>query len=115
MAVCSRDIYSRAVVGWSIRDRLTADLVIDAFNQTVKRRYPQAGLIFHSDRGVQYACSDFRNLLKKYQAVQSMSGKGNCYDNAVSGSFFYGFEEGTGLFRALPHACGSDVGYFRIH
>ena len=47
-----------------------------------------SGLIFHSDRGVQYACNDFRDLLKEHKAVQSMSGKGNCYDNAVSESFF---------------------------
>ena len=82
------DLHSRSVVGWSMSDRLQRDLVMNAFKQAVKRRTPQAGLIFHSDRGVQYACSDFRDQLKKHQAIQSMSGKGNCYDNAVSESFF---------------------------
>jgi putative transposase len=83
-----RDLHSRAVVGWSMQERLQRDLVLDAFKQAVMRRRPLPGLIFHSDRGVQYACSDFRELLADHQAVQSMSGRGNCYDNAVSESFF---------------------------
>jgi len=82
------DLHSRAVVGWSMQERLQRDLVMDAFKQAVMRRRPLPGLIFHSDRGVQYACSDFRELLAYHQAIQSMSGKGNCYDNAVSESFF---------------------------
>jgi putative transposase len=83
-----RDLHSRSVVGWSMQERLQRDLVMDAFRQAVMRRRPLPGLIFHSDRGVQYACSDFRELLADHQAIQSMSGKGNCYDNAVSESFF---------------------------
>lgn len=83
-----KDLHSKAIVGWAMSDRLDRSLVIDAFKQAVKRRRPLPGLIFHSDRGVQYACSDFRNLLNEHQAVQSMSGKGNCYDNAVAESFF---------------------------
>ena len=83
-----RDLHSRLVVGWSMQERLQRDLVLEAFKQAVMRRRPLPGLIFHSDRGVQYACSDFRELLTDHQAVQSMSGKGNCYDNAVSESFF---------------------------
>jgi putative transposase len=82
------DLHSRSVVGWAMSDRLQRDLVMDAFKQAVRRRMPSAGLVFHSDRGVQYACSDFRDLLANSQAVQSMSGKGSCYDNAVSESFF---------------------------
>lgn len=112
-----RDIYSRAVVGWSMRDKLTAELVIDAFNQAVKRRHPQQGLIFHSDRGVQYACSDFRNLLKKYQAVQSMSGKGNCYDNAVSESFFAALKKELvylGHFRTRAEAIQEIFEYIEV-
>jgi transposase InsO family protein len=83
-----RDLHSRSVVGWAMQERLQRNLVMDAFRQAVMRRRPLPGLIFHSDRGVQYACSDFRELLADHQAVQSMSGKGNCYDNAVSESFF---------------------------
>jgi putative transposase len=83
-----KDLYSKGIVGWSMQDNLKRDLVIDSFKQAVMQRRPQPGLIFHSDRGVQYACSDFCDLLKKHQVIQSMSGKGNCYDNAVSESFF---------------------------
>ena len=82
------DLHSRSIVGWAMGDRLQRDLVMDAFKQAVQRRRPEAGLIFHSDRGVQYACSDFRELLAGQSITQSMSGKGNCYDNAVSESFF---------------------------
>ena len=84
------DLYNRRIVGWSMSDRLTAKkTTIPAFNQAVKRYQPLPGLIFHSDRGVQYACDDFRGLLKTFKAIQSMSGKGNCYDNAVAESFFH--------------------------
>ena len=82
------DLHSRSVVGWSMSDRLQRDLVMDAFKQAAQRRKPQPGLIFHSDRGAQYACSDFREMLQQGNFIQSMSGKGNCYDNAVSESFF---------------------------
>ena len=83
------DLYSRKIVGWALKERLTADLVIDAFLQAVWSRKPQPGLIFHSDQGVQYACHAFQNLLRSYKAISSMSGKGNCYDNAVAESFFH--------------------------
>jgi len=83
-----KDLHSKSVVGMAMGDRLDRSLVMNAFKQAVKRRRPSPGLIFHSDRGVQYACSDFRKLLETHGAVQSMSGKGNCYDNAVSESFF---------------------------
>jgi len=84
------DLYSRKIVGWSMSNRLTAKrTTIPAFIQAYKRYQPLPGLIFHSDRGVQYACDDFRGLLKTFNAIQSMSGKGNCYDNAVAESFFH--------------------------
>ena len=83
------DLYTRKVVGWSMSDRLTANTTtIPAFIQAAKKYQPLPGLIFHSDRGVQYACDDFRELLKIFKVIQSMSGKGNCYDNAVAESFF---------------------------
>ena len=65
------------------------DIVVNAFLQAVWRRKPKAGLIFHSDRGSQYAANDFRGLLGQHGFIQSMSGKGNCYDNAVAESFFH--------------------------
>ena len=84
------DLYTRKVVGWSMSDRLhTRSTTIPAFLQAVKRYQPLPGLIFHSDRGVQYACDDFRLLLDQFRVIQSMSGKGNCYDNAVVESFFH--------------------------
>jgi len=86
------DLFSRRIVGWSMMDRLTRQLVMDAFQQAVGRRGAIQGLIFHSDRGSQYASYDFRNLLTNYGCLSSMSGKGNCYDNAVSESFFHTFK-----------------------
>ena len=83
------DVFNRQIVGWGMGDRLTADLVLRAFHQAVGIRHPSPGLIFHSDRGVQYACSEFRKALQDHHMVQSMSGKGNCYDNAMMESFFH--------------------------
>jgi transposase InsO family protein len=82
------DLCSRKVVGWSMGDRITKDLVIKALRQAMNRRGIKAGLILHSDRGVQYACQDYACLIKENNFIQSMSGKGNCYDNAVMESFF---------------------------
>ena len=83
------DLYSRQVVGWAMSDRLTSGFVVKALYQAIGRRNPGSGCIFHSDRGVQYASSDFRNALKAFGFIQSMSRKGNCYDNAVAESFFH--------------------------
>lgn len=83
------DLCSRKIVGWSMGERITRGLVIDAFNQAAGLRGNIKGLIFHSDRGSQYASHDFRNLLKKHECLSSMSGSGNCYDNAVAESFFH--------------------------
>lgn len=83
------DLYSRQVVGWAMSDRLTAGFVIKALYQAIGRRNPVRGCIFHSDRGVQYASADFRDVLNSHGFIQSMSRKGNCYDNAVAESFFH--------------------------
>jgi transposase InsO family protein len=84
------DLFNRQVVGWSMSQRLTTiTTTIPALHDAFQRKHPDAGLIFHSDRGVQYACHEFRNKLSDYRMVQSMSGKGNCYDNAVAESFFH--------------------------
>lgn len=83
------DVYNRQIVGWSMSKSLKAnDTTIPALRDAYSRKRPGPGLIFHSDRGVQYACHDFRRLLKKYKMTQSMSDKGNCYDNAITESFF---------------------------
>lgn len=84
------DLWDRKVVGWSLSTSLKAvDTVIPAWIMAVKNRPITQELIFHSDRGVQYACNEFRNLLEGYTLVKrSMSRKGNCWDNAVAESFF---------------------------
>jgi len=83
------DLYSRQVVGWAMSDRLTSGFVVKALYQAIGRRRPSLKCIFHSDRGVQYASFDFRDVLTSYGFIQSMSRKGNCYDNAVAESFFH--------------------------
>ena len=82
------DLYSRKVVGWSTSVRLQRELVLEALTMALSRRTPSSGLIYHTDRGSQYASHDFQNLLKKHGIICSMSGAGNCYDNAVVESFF---------------------------
>ena len=82
------DLCSRKVVGWTLADRMAASLVCDALDAAVRTRRPKPGLVFHSDRGSQYASKAFRRRLWRYRMRQSMSAKGNCYDNAVAESFF---------------------------
>lgn len=82
------DTYNREIVGWSLADNLKSDLVINAFNNAVFKRKIQPGLIFHSDRGSQYASNAFKDRINTYKIKQSMSRKGDCYDNAMMESFF---------------------------
>jgi len=83
------DIYSRKVVGWSMSHSLHTLLVNDALLMAIKRRAPKKGLVYHTDRGSQYASYEHKTLLEKYGIVQSMSKKGDCWDNAVAESFFH--------------------------
>ena len=82
------DLFNREIVGWSIKPRMTVDIVIDALTMAWFRRRPAPGLIHHSDRGSQYASEAFQGTLKRYGMVCSMSRKGNCWDNAPTESFF---------------------------
>jgi putative transposase len=82
------DLASRLVVGWSMGETLEASLAINALKSALERRRPAPGLLHHSDRGVQYASNEYRELLEEQKAVASMSRKGNCWDNAVAESFF---------------------------
>jgi putative transposase len=82
------DLYSRKVVGWCTSARLQRDLVLKALTMALGRRTPAPDLIHHSDRGSQYASHDFQGLLRNHGIACSMSGAGNCYDNAVAESFF---------------------------
>jgi len=83
------DLYSRKVVGWSMADNMKASLVNDALNMAITRRKPAKGLIWHTDRGSQYASISHRKLIHENGIIQSMSRKGNCWDNAVAESFFH--------------------------
>jgi transposase InsO family protein len=83
------DLFSRKIVGFSMDDTMKTSLVNDALIMAIKRRNPKRGLIWHTDRGSQYASDSHKKLLKKFGIIQSMSAKGNCYDNAVSESFFH--------------------------
>ena len=83
------DLYSRKIVGWSMDENMTTTLVNDALLMALKTRNPPKGLIWHTDRGTQYASDSHRKLLSEYKIVQSMSRKGNCWDNAVAESFFH--------------------------
>lgn len=82
------DLYSRRVIGWATSKRLKRKLVIDALQRAIALRQPPEGVIFHSDRGSQYCSHDYQKLLRKYGFKASMSGKGNCYDNAAVETFF---------------------------
>jgi putative transposase len=84
------DLFSRQVVGWSMRSDMRSNLVIDALEMALYQRRPEkkAGLLFHSDRGSQYASGDFRQVLEAYAITPSMSRKGNCWDNACSETLF---------------------------
>ena len=82
------DLYSRMVVGWSVQPHMRAELVDDALKMALGRRKVAPGLLFHSDRGSQYTSAAFRKSCKNAGIVQSMSKKGDCWDNAVSESFF---------------------------
>jgi transposase InsO family protein len=82
------DLHSRRVVGWAVSDRMKKDLAIQALEMAVRLRKPAEGCIFHSDRGSQYCAYDYQKLLQKYKLIPSMSGKGNCYDNASVETFF---------------------------
>ena len=82
------DLFARRVVGWSTGDRLHRDLAIAALRKALAIRRPMAGLIHHSDRGSQYCSMEYQALLKKHDVLISMSGKGNCYDNAMVETFF---------------------------
>jgi len=82
------DLYSRKIVGWGMSESIDTSLVLKALNMALAHRAPPANLLFHSDRGVQYASGDFRHALSQASLVASMSRKGNCYDNATMESFW---------------------------
>ncbi len=82
------DLCSRKIIGWSMGEHMRTELVTDALNMALTARRPEAGLLHHSDRGVQYACQEYRRLLEHRGILASMSGVGDCYDNAPKESFW---------------------------
>jgi transposase InsO family protein len=83
------DLFARKIIGWSMQTTLSQQLVLAAFDMAYQRTQPGEGVIFHSDRGSQYASGAFRKTLARKKFRQSMSRKGDCYDNAVAESFFH--------------------------
>jgi transposase InsO family protein len=102
-----QDKITRRIIGWSLSLEMTAELVISALRKTIQKGLVKPGAIIDSDRGSQYAANDFRFLLQTNALRQSMSGRGNCYDNAQAESFFLRFKaelmEG-GVFEDLEQA-----------
>jgi len=86
------DLFNREIVGWSLKPRMTADIVTDALTMAWFRRKPAPGLMHHSDRGSQYASHAFQGKLAEFGMVCSMSRKGNCWDNAPTESWFNSFK-----------------------
>lgn len=82
------DLYSRKIVGWAMGERIDTALILKALSMALLHRQPPANLLFHSDRGVQYASADYRHALAHAAITASMSRKGNCYDNAAMESFW---------------------------
>jgi putative transposase len=93
------DTFSRAIVGWAMGERIDANLVVSSIEMALKTRKPPQGVIFHSDRGSQYGSRKVRSVLKAHGMHQSMSSTGNCYDNAISETFF------ASLKKELIHRC----------
>ena len=82
------DLFSRRVVGWAVADHMRAELAVNALKMALGRRCPPTALVHHSDRGTQYASSEYQQALEAAEATCSMSRTGNCWDNAVAESFF---------------------------
>jgi transposase InsO family protein len=82
------DLYSRRLTGWAMSEHIDTKLILAAWGMALTQRQPPAGLVFHSDRGVQYASLDYRHALQHAQAIASMSRKANCYDNATMEAFW---------------------------
>ena len=87
------DLYSRAIVGWSMSDKINGQLVLDALNMAIAQRCPDDSVLVHSDQGSQYTAFKYRDTLKNNGMVCSMSRKGECHDNAVAESFFHTLKE----------------------
>lgn len=108
------DLYDRKIIGWSISNTMTTEsTVVPAWKMAQKNRQGY-GVLFHSDRGVQYASSLFRDHLKKVNAIQSMSRKGNCWDNAVAENFFKTLKSELVKEAKFQHYMGAQLELFEF-
>lgn len=111
------DLHSRRVVGWAMSKSLGTTTLLQALWMAVARRGAPEGLVFHSDRGVQYASTRFRNVLRKKRFIQSMSRKGNCWDNACVESFFKSLKSeliGTTIYESREVAMQAVFEYIEV-
>jgi len=111
------DIFNRQIVGWSMGDTLSHGILSDALHKALMQRKPDTGVMFHSDRGTQYASYAFRDLMERHGFVQSMSSSGNCYDNALMESFFHTLKTELTYFekyRTRQEARGSVFEYIEV-
>jgi len=108
------DLFSRKVVGWALGDRLDADLSAEALRRALVKRQPAPGFIFHSDRGGEFAASAFRRVLEAAKGLQSMSRKGNCWDNAPAESFFSTLEFEGPMTSTWRHLADAEPEIFRF-
>ena len=112
------DLYSRAVIGWSMSDRINGQLVIDAITMAILHRGEPESVLVHSDQGSQYTAQAYRELLVTYNMQCSMSRKGECHDNAVAESFFHTLKEELVTdadFRARQQARQSIFKYIEMY
>jgi putative transposase len=112
------DLYSRAVVGWSMSASCDENLVANALQMALGRRRPKVGLLHHSDRGCQYTSRAYRHRLEQAGMVVSMSRKGNCWDNAAMESFFGSLKEecvGSTVYSSHEHARRSLFEYLELY
>lgn len=109
---CILDLCSRMIVGWSMSKNLSSSLVIGALDQAINKRCYNPGIIFHSDRGSQYASKDVKQFLCNHNMVQSMSRRGNCYDNAVMESFFHSIKTEFINFKQFQTRQEAEIGIF---
>jgi transposase InsO family protein len=111
------DLYSRRVFGWSMDRRIDSQFVLQALSMAAIGREPPQGLIFHSDRGFQYASQNVRNAISSYGMRQSMSRKGNCWDNACAEAFFNSLKSeliGKHIFQSRSEAQSAIFEYIEI-
>jgi putative transposase len=104
-----KDLCTRKIVGWSMAESMHSELVCEALLQALRQENPGKGLIHHSDRGSQYACRDFRELLSRHGITSSMSRRGNCYDNATMESFWGTYKQEEVYLKNYKHLSQQQV------